>query len=60
MKAIHSFLLCSKPQGEHHMTKKLPLVLTILAGLVAGTIPALAQSTNATLNGGQDFSKWRH
>jgi hypothetical protein len=32
------------------MKKTLALVLTILGGLVAGTIPALAQSTNATLN----------
>jgi hypothetical protein len=32
------------------MKKTLALVLTILCGLVAGTIPALAQSTNATLN----------
>jgi hypothetical protein len=32
------------------MKKTLALVLSILCGLVAGTIPALAQSTNATLN----------
>jgi hypothetical protein len=33
------------------MKKTLALVvLTILCALVAGTIPALAQSTNATLN----------
>jgi hypothetical protein len=33
------------------MKKTLALVvLTILCGLVAGTIPTLAQSTNATLN----------
>src|ERR1039458_3976312 len=41
----------SKNRRRTTMKKTLALVvLTILGGLVAGTIPALAQSTNATLN----------
>jgi hypothetical protein len=47
----------SKSQGEHQITKKLALVLTILAGLVAGTIPALAQ-TNATQNLNSVYGSW--